>query len=170
MSEKPIECGQCKKPVTIIYKKIAKNLKIYTETCQDCPCLQNKLGIVSNPFNETKKELCPKCGVELEMVKMGHPLGCEKCYETFAFFIIQELIVTDSIPPFIIEKYNTPPKTENHLQILHFGKSPKTFAQQTDSSQIDFLHEALTTALEKENYEQAALLRDQINSLKGNPL
>ena len=49
--------------------------------------------------------------------------------------------------------------------ILHVGKSPETEPLQLSQSRLNALNEDLGEALKGENYEQAAWLRDQINSL-----
>jgi protein arginine kinase activator len=48
---------------------------------------------------------------------------------------------------------------------LHVGKTPVQEADISSASRIVNLNEALKEALNKENYEQAAWLRDQIKAL-----
>lgn len=50
-------------------------------------------------------------------------------------------------------------------QYLHAGKSPDQTVEVSAASRIVSLNEALKEALKKENYEQAAWLRDQIKAL-----
>ena len=50
-------------------------------------------------------------------------------------------------------------------QPLHIGKSPSIPVEMPASSRLTALNEALNEALKKENYEQAAWLRDQIKDL-----
>jgi protein arginine kinase activator len=50
-------------------------------------------------------------------------------------------------------------------QTLHMGKSPHASMAPPASGRLTTLNEALNEALKKENYEQAAWLRDQIKAL-----
>jgi len=48
---------------------------------------------------------------------------------------------------------------------LHLGKTPTKPVTIPTSSRLTALNEALNEALKKENYEQAAWIRDQIKAL-----
>lgn len=50
-------------------------------------------------------------------------------------------------------------------QPLHVGKTPNKPLTIPSSSRLKTLNEALNEALKKENYEQAAWIRDQIKDL-----
>lgn len=49
---------------------------------------------------------------------------------------------------------------------VHLGKSPSNPAVITPSEKLSSLNTALNDALKKENYEQAAKIRDQIKDLE----
>jgi protein arginine kinase activator len=70
------------------------------------------------------------------------------------------LIATDRIPSRIKKEF--PAKK---TQPLHLGKSPNKPLTIPSSSRLTALNEALNEALKKENYEQAAWIRDQIKDL-----
>lgn len=161
MSERPIECSECKRPVKVIYKEIVGKMVNCTEMCDDCPVLKAKLQ-GDTPLTKEKESTlcCGVCGTSLESVKMGQPLGCATCYNVFAEYIVSELVDSNSIPSSFKKKART-----QKLQTLHIGKSPQQPSAPALSSKLSSLNEALNEALKKENYEQAATLRDQIKSL-----
>ncbi len=168
MSERNIECNHCKKPVKVIYKEIVGELIIETEMCGDCPILQQKLhGKAQIPLNrenlsvEERGLCCGTCRTTLESVQTGNPLGCSECYAVFSDILVSELKATHKISPRLkkeqIMKKNQP---------LHIGKTSGKTAEIPVSSRLTALNEALNDAVRKENYEQAAWIRDQIKELK----
>lgn len=168
MAERPVECSHCKKPIKVVYKEIVEDSKICTEMCGDCPIFQQKLHgqILEKPqvregLSETEAGLCcGNCRTTLESIQMGNPLGCSECYAIFSDVLINELISRDKIPS-RIKKDVIAKKT----QPLHIGKSPNVSLTLPPSSRLTALNEALNEALKKENYEQAAWIRDQIKAL-----
>lgn len=161
MSERPIECSECKRAAKVIYKEISCKGTTCTEMCDDCPVLKSKLhGDLSPTSNKESHLCCGICGTSLESVKMGQPLGCAECYSVFADFIISQLISTASIPSALQKKAEA-----QKLQTFHIGKSPQQPDSPALSSKLASLNEALNDALKKENYEQAAYLRDQIKAM-----
>jgi protein arginine kinase activator len=167
MADRPVECSHCKRPIKVIYKEIAEASCICTEMCADCPVLQQRLHgqtpLLSSRegLGETDTGLCcENCRTSLESIKMGNPLGCSECYAIFADVLTNELIAADKIPARI--KKELPIKK---TQPLHLGKSPNKPLTIPSSSRLAALNEALNEALKKENYEQAAWIRDQIKDI-----
>lgn len=163
MPERPDECGQCKKPAKVIYKEIVGNKMTVTEMCADCPILLRKLhGDAPEIPAESKERLgaglyCGHCHTPLEAVKMGNPMGCSECYTIFGDLLVQELIAENKIPAQM--------QNARRNQPLHIGKTPDKPANIPASSRLTALNEALNDALQRENYEEAAWLRDQIKEL-----
>ena len=166
MMDRPVECSQCKKPAKIAYKELVESSMQCTEMCADCPILQQKLHGQS-PAVKLQEGLadmeaglcCGNCRTTLESIKMGNLLGCSECYTVFSDVLIAELIASEKIPSRIkkdaLTKKNQP---------LHLGKSPNKPLTIPSSSRLIALNEALNDALKRENYEQAAWLRDQIKA------
>ncbi len=165
MSERSVECGKCRKVVKVIYKEIVAGTITRTEMCADCPVLEHKL------HGETVAEgragaglCCGNCLTTLESVKTGSPLGCSECYNVFADVLVTQLIESNALPARLIKSLSI-----KRTQPLHVGRSMEKAVTLASSSQLVGLNEALNEALKRENYEQAALLRDQIKKLKEKP-
>ena len=162
MKERPLECGECKRKAQIIYKEVVGDQVTITEMCEECPVLKAKLHGDKGFPNEKESSLCcGRCGTTLESVLTGQPLGCSECYVVFEGFVIKELIAADGIP--------TALKKREKTQTFHLGRGPRQAGSVALSSKLASLHEALNDALKKENYEQAAYLRDQIKSITEKP-
>ncbi|NGX39850.1 MAG: Protein-arginine kinase activator protein [Chlamydiae bacterium] len=163
MGERPVECGQCKKPAKVIYKEIVGETITVTEMCVDCPILLERLhGSVPSENYATQEETgtglyCGHCHTPLESVKMGGPMGCSECYTLFGDLLVSELVAEDKIPSHLFEAKRNQP--------LHIGKNPEGPVNMPASNRLTSLNEALNEALQKENYEEAATLRDQIKEL-----
>jgi protein arginine kinase activator len=94
------------------------------------------------------KTVCPRCGLDYgEFAKTGK-FGCAACYDTFRPSV-RELL------------------RRIHGSEIHRGSRPlvKSSAQPVDDLQT--LRELLREAVEKEEYERAAVLRDRIRLREG---
>ncbi len=97
---------------------------------------------------EGSKAKCPRCGLTFGGFKKVGRLGCATCYEAFSPRIQS-----------IIE--------EIHRDKQHVGKVPKCIAQQSGgAAELARLHQELKEAVDEEQFEQAAALRDRIQALK----
>ncbi|MDD4737020.1 MAG: UvrB/UvrC motif-containing protein [Kiritimatiellae bacterium] len=93
--------------------------------------------------------LCPECGISRAEYKRRGRLGCAACYEAFS----------DDLIPMIRAVHH-------HLQ--HGGKKPHAHAVPVEEADFSGdLKAALAKAVEAEDYETAAHLRDQMKD--GNP-
>jgi protein arginine kinase activator len=169
MPDRPDECSHCKKPIKVIYKEIIQETMTCTHMCEDCPILQQKLKGQQKVSKKKKSEkdtglCCGSCGTTLESILTGNPLGCSECYNVFEEIILNELLSMDMIPSRLKKGMG-----RKKSQPLHIGKSPTTPVEIPSSSRLTALNEALNEALKKENYEQAAWLRDQIKDLMEKP-
>ena len=90
---------------------------------------------------------CPRCGFTQADFKKAGRLGCPECYKTFA----------DGLEGLL--------KTM-HKGVRHTGKVPEALRQTRDlSDRLKLLQKKLAKAVEDENFEQAALLRDEIKQM-----
>lgn len=166
IADRPLECTECRKQITVWYTEIVGNATTETCMCKDCPELQRRLqGLTPASAGEEEGAsheegaglCCGDCGTTLNAVRMGHPLGCSHCYEVFADVIFQELKSTKRVPAHILKKKRPGP--------LHTGRRPGQTQELSPSLQLIALNDALKETLSREDYEQAAWLRDQINEL-----
>jgi protein arginine kinase activator len=167
MSDRPLECSQCKKCICIVYKEIENGNIDVSHMCEQCPILKKKLhgeevSSAGLKWAAGKQGLsCMSCGTSLDTFRLGTHLGCNECYTIFEQLIIETLKTEDLIP----KKMKDVLKKNKHCQ-LHVGKTPHEELTPMVSTQMTDLNEALSEAVKKENYEQAASLRDQIKELK----
>jgi len=167
MAERPVECSQCKKPTKVSYKEIVGENTTCTQMCGDCPILQQKLhGVAPEQVEPGKEQVgtglyCGNCHTPFEAIKMGNPLGCSQCYTVFSDVLVSELSAENKLPKAL--------ETAKRNQPLHIGKTPDKPVNIPSSNRLPALNEALNEALKKENYEEAAYLRDQIKELTEKP-
>ena len=87
---------------------------------------------------------CPRCGFTQADFKKAGRLGCPDCYRTFAEGLEGLL-------------------KSMHKGTRHVGKVPANMRQSRDlSDRLKTLQKQLAEAIEAEDFEQAALLRDEI--------
>jgi protein arginine kinase activator len=92
---------------------------------------------------------CAQCGFTHADFKKSGRLGCPECYETFSEGLGGLL-------------------KSMHKGTRHAGKVPKNLRTKRDlTEQLDLLQKKLTKAIETENFEQAAQLRDEIKQVSG---
>lgn len=163
LPERPLECGECKKPIAVIYTEIEKNHYVHTSMCADCPELQLRLhGLSPNEQttigNLTKMGVaCGSCGTTLQAIRVGTSLGCQNCYEIFKDVLVPELLNLQKIS-------NRTANSKRNVS-LHTGRFPGEVTTFNPSARLISLNEALNETLKQEDYEQAALLRDQIKAI-----
>ena len=159
-------CDICKEKVaTVHYTEIVDNKLKKMDLCEDCARDKN-IGInvqfsVADILkglteSQSKKEesgrRCPGCGITFNQFRKTGKLGCGKCYETFE----------EELMPII---------SDIHKNTEHVGTKPSKArksrgAGSKDRAKLDELTSQLEEAIDKEEYEQAAVLRDKIRTLQ----
>lgn len=164
MPDRPLECSECRKPTKIVYTEIIDEKMTRTVMCADCPQLQKRLygkgkeaGVGAVKIEAALA--CGNCGTTLEAIRMGHDLGCVSCFEVFADLLVDMLFKEKKISKHL--------STTSRSQPFHIGRSPGEVTEISPTLRLIALNEALDETLTREDYEQAALLRDQIEALKG---
>lgn len=90
---------------------------------------------------------CPKCGFTQADFKKSGRLGCAVCYVTFAEGL------EGLLKPM-------------HKDVKHVGKIPRALRQTRDlAERLDSLKKKLDKAVRDEDFEQAALLRDELKQM-----
>lgn len=159
--ERPLECTECKKPMRVYYTEIVGDAITTTGMCADCPELQRRLHGTPHRIGAGATAAgiaCGNCGTPLEAVKMGAVLGCSECYTVFDDILLSELLSAGRAPPRLTSVKKTLP--------LHMGRSPGEAHEMSPSVRLLALNEALSETLKREDYEQAAWLRDQIKAIQ----
>ena len=94
---------------------------------------------------------CPRCGFSQADFKKSGRLGCPECYKTF------------------VEGLEGLLKTM-HKGTRHAGKVPEALRRTRDvADRMKSLQKKLAKAIEEENFEQAAALRDEIKQATARP-
>jgi protein arginine kinase activator len=98
--------------------------------------------------NMPRERTCRACGLPQSVFRKTGRLGCSQCYTTFA----------DSLGHLL---------KAMHKGTKHVGKSPEGWILSPPPpptvNRLEQLHSALRNAVEGEQYEEAARLRDEIN-------
>ncbi len=161
MEEKPLECTQCPNTIRVTYKEISRDTCSCMGMCPTCPMLEKKLrGTLQEGLskNEITQLICPRCLTSLESMLMGSSLGCHECYSIFEEQLRQKFIKEKKLPSCFADAISDTP--------MHQGKSPHHNHLISLTHHLAVLNEDLNKAIEKEQYEQAAWLRDQIKEYK----
>ncbi len=91
---------------------------------------------------------CPRCGLQYSSFKETGRLGCSECYTAFQFQL-------------------RPLLRRIHGDTRHRGKTPAHGSAGAERSrQIQRLHDDLQRAVEREEFEKAAQVRDEIRKLE----
>lgn len=159
-----MQCSICKeKPATVHLTQIVGEKMQKLDLCEDCA----KAKGVNDPSGFALADLmlglgaaqeieqaaggvelrCPRCGFTQADFKKSGRLGCSECYKTFA------------------EGLGTLLKTM-HKGTRHVGKAPeamRTSSENTD--RLKTLQRKLEKAIQSENFEEAAQLRDEIRQI-----
>lgn len=163
--DRPLECGECKKSIAVRYIEIVGENITQTSMCADCPELQKRLygshppEFIANQAIEAGLE-CGNCGTTLEEVRRGHRLGCSECYNVFGDVLLTEMQSASRFSPRFLPLKKTGP--------IHIGRAPGEQLTINLSSRLTALNEALKETIKREDYEQAAWIRDQIKALTEN--
>ncbi len=158
-------CG--KNPATVHLTEIIDEAMNELHLCEECAHqksaqMEQQFGLsdllagmveVAKPGKEKEIEAatrvkCASCGLTYADFKKIGRLGCGECYSSF-------------------RKYLTPLLKRIHGSNLHVGKSPLKVAKVL-KKRIDLqeLRNRLQEAIEKEEFEEAAKIRDQLKELE----
>lgn len=98
-------------------------------------------------LNEENKLICPQCGTKYDELLETGKFGCGYCYISFR----------EQIKPIIRRIHGT---------IFHKGKVPNKYKNQIKiAKDLRGLNNRLKSAIKSENYEKAAIIRDEIKQL-----
>lgn len=159
-------CQNCKKNEANMHmKRIINGSATEVHLCSDCArslgygdafslgfsdLFSDLLGRSEKSLNGERTLRCSLCGKSFNDIVESGRVGCAECYVTFY----------DKLLPTL---------RKIHGKTTHQGKIPTDFTENKSNSvrDIDELKKALKEAIEKEEFELAATLRDEINALSG---
>lgn len=165
-------CQECRKrPAVVRVMMVVNGQKMEMHLCEECARKKSELEFLADPSlplqqllggllgqaeqdqtaeaGQTRVEKrCPSCGsTYAQFARLGR-LGCSECYNTFG----------DELRPMI---------RRIHGSVIHQGKVPaRTGGDLKLKKEITDLRNALQKAVAKEDFEQAARLRDEIKELE----
>ena len=154
-----MKCQYCSSPATVHVTKIVNKQRQELHLCQACAgkhatpaaelslssILQSLIGQhVSAVAEELSRLICPTCGIKYMEFRADGRLGCPADYELFR---------TGLVP--ILQRI--------HRATRHVGKAPRRGEpRRVLGSELLELRQQLRRAIDGENYELAAHLRDTI--------
>ena len=158
-------CDKCKKnSATVYYQQIVNGEKEEFHLCEDCAAkmqgtfsfdsmfkgfLDGFMNTDSLGYSPLSTLVCPECKMTFDEFKDTCRIGCSSCYDTF-------------------RRQFTPALKNIHGSTKHSGKIPKKAgAELSLQREIENLRLELKQAVENEEYEKAAELRDKIKGLEG---
>jgi protein arginine kinase activator len=171
------QCMSCKQnPATVKLTKLVKGTVEETWLCQECAAQQSPYqkkmaalsldAILAGILGQQKHEAavkpgnvelaCKTCGLPYESYRSTLLLGCSDCYESFEKYLVSDL-----------RKF--------HGSTMHRGRNPQQGTEPGAPAVVqpqrnaNDLRKRLREAVEAEDFELAAKLRDELRSLEGAP-
>jgi protein arginine kinase activator len=161
-------CDRCEKPASVHLTEIKGGAKTERHLCEECaralhaPQPSQELQKLLKSFEPTQSlastgaaelaRTCPECGMTYAEFRQQGRFGCAKDYEVFGEEVERLL-------------------KRIHGGARYSGKSPRGGTVE-GGQRLDALaraRKALADAVEAENYEEAARLRDEIRKLAETP-
>lgn len=163
-------CEKCKKnTATYHYKQNINGQLTELHLCSACAAESaHELIGINEPFGgiaslltgalrshaEPMRQVCSLCGATSAEIARSAYAGCPECYRTFSRMFA----------PYIAKL---------HGHVTHRGRTPLNAGGNAPKvneteKQLEKLKKELEEAIHAENFEKAAVLRDQINALKQN--
>ena len=118
------------------------------ETAKKKVVFSGKITGLQSMLTQEDGKACPNCKYTLTQFKKTGRMGCPVCYTTFKDVLESAL-------------------KNMHKGTRHIGKAPAGIKERLDLSQkLEEFEESLREAIALENFEDAAILRDQIKDLR----
>ncbi len=156
-----MKCNNCDAEATVHFTQIEEGKVLKSSYCESCA--QNKGLTELSEFNLAEKLVsqpsmisseeeegiaCPNCGMTSQNFQKIGRLGCSECYSVFQQDILSRLGTM-------------------HRGLQHQGKHPHSKeGLEFEQRRLATSRERLAEAIQAENYEEAARLRDEIEALE----
>lgn len=155
-------CSECGKNEASVHKMtIINGVKTEQHLCAECAAKKNIMNTdifsAGDFFKElfqlsglpkVEKAVCSNCGMSLAQFEHTGELGCSECYKAF-------------------EKDIIPVLTSIHGNAVHTGEVPAEAGEEVQKRRkIAEIRKEISKAVAEENYERAAELRDELQSIE----
>ena len=154
-------CTNCgKNQATVHIRRTVNGITREYMLCSECaakselaPSFSDFDSLLKSAFSfmprgiQAKRKSCPVCGSTLHSISESGKLGCAKCYELFA----------EELKPTI---------ARIHANAVYVSGCQTPY-EKKEENRLDTLKAQLSKAVNEENYELAARLRDEIRELEG---
>lgn len=183
-------CQKCKvREATVTITKFINNMQITMHLCPECsknfsPGLQKQISGVNNILmrmmgasdlieNDTDADtrICPVCGMTFAEFRKKGTIGCEKCYEVYRDRFESILKRLHGNYKHVGLSYEG--ITHETMQAEHLDMTVQKKEENKEESiavKISNLKKALDEAVAKEEYEEAAKIRDMIKIMEDKPV
>ena len=165
-------CEDCHKAPASVFLKLAVNNKVTgMHLCQACAAkkgavpgsetgifnISDIVGNLSGYFNdflpqERKMLACGACGMKYSQFKTGGRLGCAQCYKSFAAQLTELMARIHGFT--------------RHNGRVYAGCGAMKLSKAEAARRLEALKAAIKAAVEKEDFEAAARLRDALRELE----
>lgn len=161
-------CDECRKrPACMHITKIVNSQKIEKHLCEQCAAEHGEMkisfddnfsvhdflkGIFSNTYGDNShiqhETACSQCGMTYRDFSRNGKIGCNACYQTFG----------DRLIPLL---------RRIHGASAHIGKVPRRGGGKIAvKQQLQRLRQEIERCVAREEYEEAAKLRDKMRALE----
>lgn len=171
MAEQEVRlCQRCQeRPAQVHFSKVINGDKSERFLCEDCAreegafhfmlapqftvqhVLGGLIGQGNVPANRAAVDVrtCPYCGASYQEFAESGRLGCDRCYEAFG----------EELAPLILRL---------HGRVEHRGKFPTRGSHHLKMRrELESLRQQMSDAIKREDFEEAAAIRDQIRLVEG---
>lgn len=137
-------CPACAESAGLVQPKHGVPMKISPELLEDL------IGLKSQPQSRAIGPACPGCGMTANEFKTSGRLGCARCYTAFKATLLP-----------VLERV--------HDATSHRGRLPGPANHDSGGLRLAELRRLLSDAINGERYEEAARLRDRLQSMEQTP-
>lgn len=157
-----MKCDQCENPASVHLTQVLNGKMQKLHLCESCA---QEMGVgqgaefsmsdlllgkgVAEPLaSYGGNHSCPACGWSLRKLKKVGRMGCPECYKSFE---VEIKTILQSI----------------HKSTRHTGRTPKHLQQKLSlRDKLETLQAGIADAVDTEEYEKAAELRDELKKLE----
>lgn len=158
-----MRCEECNKnEASVLISFVVNGKNTEKHLCQECmdtlkssfasgnieSLLSSILSTMSKPDTKEEEKLaCSRCGLDYKIFQKTGKLGCAQCYHDFR----------EQLKPMLLRI---------HGRSQHSGRVPYENAKERERQDaIDDLRKQMAAAISEENFEEAAIIRDQLKVL-----